>query len=109
MAIADLITMDHEQIDESKPLRLFDPNETWKTMKVTNYRVKELLVPVFVDGKQVYDLPDVDAIQRHCAEDLATFWEAYRRLYNPHVYKVDLSQEVYDTKQALLKAAKGID
>ncbi len=109
MAIADLITMDYEQIDESKPLRLFDPNETWKTMKVTNYRVKELLVPVFVDGKQVYDLPDVDAIQRHCAEDLATFWEAYRRLYNPHVYKVDLSQEVYDTKQALLKAAKGID
>ena len=78
-------------------------------MKVTNYRVKELLVPVFVDGKQVYDLPDVDAIQRHCAEGPCHLLEAYRRLYNPHVYKVDLSQEVYDTKQALLKAAKGID
>ncbi|MGI6192704.1 MAG: nicotinate phosphoribosyltransferase [Christensenellales bacterium] len=105
MAIADLIMLDHETIDTSKPLRIFDPVETWKTMKITNYTVKELLVPIFVDGRQVYESPDVHAIQKNAVKDLSTFWEAYRRLYNPHVYKVDLSQELYDTKQEMIKKA----
>jgi nicotinate phosphoribosyltransferase len=105
MAIADLIMLDHETIDTSKPLRIFDPVETWKTMKITNYTVKELLVPIFVDGRQVYESPDIHAIQKNAVKDLSTFWEAYRRLYNPHVYKVDLSQELYDTKQEMIKKA----
>lgn len=102
-AIADLITLEHETIDESKPLRIFDPVETWKTMKITNYRLRELLVPIFVDGKQVYECPDIHEIQRYAAKELSTFWEAYRRLYNPHVYKVDLSDELYALKQELLR------
>lgn len=105
MSIADLIMLDHEIIDTTKPLRIFDPVETWKTMKITNYTLRELLVPIFVDGKQVYQSPDVREIQKYATRDLSTFWEAYRRLYNPHVYKVDLSQELYDTKQELIKKA----
>ncbi len=105
MAIADLIMLDHETIDTTQPLRIFDPVETWKTMKITNYALKELLVPIFVDGKQVYQSPDVHEIQKYAGRDLSTFWEAYRRLYNPHVYKVDLSQELYDTKQKMIQNA----
>jgi nicotinate phosphoribosyltransferase len=97
--------LDHETIDAGKPLRIFDPVETWKTMKINNYTTRDLLIPVFVDGKQVYKSPDVHEIQMSAAKDLATFWEAYRRLYNPHVYKVDLSQELYDIKQELIKNA----
>jgi len=109
MSIADLIMLDHETIDTTKPLRIFDPVETWKTMKITNYTLRDLLVPVFVNGEQVYQSPDVREIQKYATRDLSTFWEAYRRLYNPHVYKVDLSQELYDTKQELIKKAVKLD
>ncbi len=107
-AIADLMMLNDEEIDESKPLRLFDPNQTWKSMIVTNYTARELLVPVFIDGKQVYDSPDVMEIQKYAKSELSSLWEEYKRLLNPHVYKVDLSDRLYKLKNSLLEhAVKG--
>ena len=31
------------------------------------------------------------------------FWEEYKRLINPHVYKVDLSDGLYDLKKELME------
>ena len=31
-----------------------------------------------------------------------SFWDEYKRLVRPHIYKVDLSQKLYDLKQQLL-------
>ena len=42
MAIADLITTYDETIDESKPLTLFHPVETWKEYEVENFRAEKL-------------------------------------------------------------------
>lgn len=102
-AIADLMTLADETIDTQQPLRLFDPEQTWKTMVVTDFTARELLVPVFVDGELVYDLPDVHAIQEYAKKELASMWEEYKRLLNPHTYKVDLSDRLYDLKQRLLR------
>ena len=103
MAVADLIALDHERFDPAQPLTLFDPVDTWKTMTLANYTMKKLLVPVFVEGEQVYQSPSLLEIQAHCREDLATFWDQYKRLLNPHRYKVDLSDELWMLKQSMLK------
>ena len=103
MAVADLIALDHERFDPAQPLTLFDPVDTWKTMTLANYTMKKLLVPVFVAGEQVYQSPSLLEIQAHCREDLATFWDQYKRLLNPHRYKVDLSDELWMLKQSMLK------
>ncbi len=58
-AIADLITMNDEKIDESKPLEIFNPLFTWKKKKIKDYYVEELLVKIFDKGKQTYESPDV--------------------------------------------------
>ncbi len=102
-AIADLITLEDETIDESVPLRIFDPVQTWKSMRITDFTARELLVPIFIDGKQVYESPDVMEIQRYAQQELNTMWEEYKRLLNPHVYKVDLSDKLYDLKQKLIR------
>ncbi len=102
-AIADLMTLDDEVIDESKPLRIFDPAQTWKSMVVTDFTARELLVPIFLDGKQVYQSPDIKQIQAYAKQELSTMWEEYKRLLNPHVYKVDLSDRLYNLKQSLLE------
>ena len=102
-AIADYITVYDEKVDESKPLMLFDPIYTWKKQEITDYTAKELLVPIFRDGKRVYDLPSVEDIRTSCAAQVDNLWDEVRRFENPHRYYVDLSQKLWDLKQTLLE------
>lgn len=103
MAVADLIALDHETYDESQPLTIYDPVNTWKSMTLTNYTMKELHVPLFKGGKRVYQSPSLMDIQKHCREDLATFWDQYKRLLNPHRYKVDLSDSLWMLKNSMIQ------
>lgn len=102
-AIADLIMLDDEVIDENQPIVIFHPVDTWKRMRLTNYHAKELLIPVYIDGKQVYNSPPLMDIQQYAKEDLSTFWDEIKRLINPQEYKVDLSYKLYDLKKSLLE------
>src|SRR5690554_54409 len=101
-AIADLICVYDEVIDETKPLEIFDPNATWKRQTLTNYYLEELLTPIFKDGKLVYDKPNVHEIRLYCKEQLDHIWDEVKRFESPHKYYVDLSQKLWDTKHDLL-------
>lgn len=103
-AIADLITLADEQIDENAPYELFDPNFTWKRKTVSNFYVRELLEPLFVKGECVYKYPNLKAIRSYCKEQVETLWDEVTRFENPHNYYVDLSQKLWDEKQRLLAA-----
>ncbi|NLC44524.1 MAG: nicotinate phosphoribosyltransferase [Clostridiales bacterium] len=102
-AVADLVMLEEESIDTEKPLTIFDPLATWKRMTINNFTIKELLVPIYKNGELIYETPLLMDIQAYAKEELDTFWDEYKRLNNPHVYKVDLSQKLYDLKQQLLK------
>lgn len=102
MTLADLIALDDETIDETKPLRIVHPEQRYKTKLLTNFSVREMLVPLFVNGEQVYASPAVSEIQAYSRRELATFWEESKRLLNPHEYKVDLSDKLYELKQKLI-------
>lgn len=106
-AIADLISLNDETVDETKPLRIFDPVQTYKSMTLTNFTARELLVPIFVGGKQVYDLPDVKQICAYARTEIDSMWDEYKRLLMPHTYKVDLSDALYDLKKGLLHDVAG--
>ena len=101
-AIADLLCLHDETVDDSTPLTIFDPNFTWKRQTLTNFTAKELLQPVFVDGKCVYPRYHVEEIRSYCAEQMDTLWDEVKRLDNPHRYYVDLSQKLWDLKHKLL-------
>ena len=102
-AVADLIALAHETYDTDKPLTIYDPVNTWKSMTLTNYTMKELQVKVFDQGKRVYDSPSLNEIQKHCEEEMSTFWSQYKRLLNPHRYKVDLSDSLWMLKNSMLQ------
>ena len=102
-AIADLLTVYDEKIDEEKPLELFDPQDTWKRKTVVNYTARELLVPVFKDGKLVYKSPEISEIRDYCREQMGTLWEEVTRFENPHRYYVDLSEKLWKIKMQLLE------
>ena len=101
-AAADLIALADESFDTTKPLTIFHPVETWKKKTFTNYTLKRLPVQVFDKGKRVYELPDLGSIVKYAEKAKGEFWEEYKRLINPHVYKVDLSDGLYDLKKELM-------
>ncbi|MDE7362999.1 MAG: nicotinate phosphoribosyltransferase [Oscillospiraceae bacterium] len=101
-AAADLLCVHDEKIDETKPLEIFDPDFTWKRKTLIDFTAKELQVPIFLNGKRVYDSPPIGEIRAYCAEQLDTLWESVLRFENPHTYYVDLSQKLWDIKQKLL-------
>lgn len=102
-ALADLIALDDEDFSSGEPIEIFDPKNTWKRMKLCDYRVRKLLVPVFEDGKLVYQSPALPDIAAYAKAEMDTFWDEYKRLTRPHLYKVDLSQKLYDLKIKLLE------
>lgn len=107
MAIADLIALEEETLDETKPLRIFDPEHSYKNMLVEQFTARELLVPVFREGRQVYTSPSVAEIRAYARRELDTMWDEYRRLMQPHIYKVDLSDRLYDLKKRLIREHTG--
>lgn len=101
-AMADLITVYDEHIDETQPLVLFDPEHTWKRKTVTSYRAVELQKPVFINGKCVYPRYTTDQIRDYCAAQLELQWDEVKRFENPHNYYVDLSEKLWNIKNELL-------
>ena len=101
-AEADLIALRGEKINFSEPLTLYHPIERWKKITFENYTARELPVQIIRNGKLVYDMPDLKDIRKYAAEEMDSFWDEYKRLDQPHVYKVDLSDELYALKSDML-------
>lgn len=105
-ALADLICVHDEQVTDTEPLTLFDPDYIWKKKTFTDFTIKELQVPVILNGKTVYERPSIDEIQSYCLSQIDLLWDEVKRFENPHTYYVDLSQRLWDIKQKLLEENK---
>ncbi|MCQ2433885.1 MAG: nicotinate phosphoribosyltransferase [Oscillospiraceae bacterium] len=102
MAIADVITLADEVIDDTQPYVIFDPEFTYKRKKLENFTAKRLQVPVFEKGVCVYDCPSIQEIRSFCEEQMATIWDEVKRFENPHAYYVDLSEPLWKLKREML-------
>ena len=105
--IADLIALYDEEFDFTKPITLFDPVYTWKKKTFENYRVEEILKPIYEKGKLVYRTPTVMESKKYCAEQVGRLWDEVKRFENPQTYYVDLSQKLWNVKHSLLSAGSG--
>lgn len=102
-AEADLIMLMDEVIDDSKPLTITHPIETWKKITFTNYTVKTITEKIVENGKLVYQMPKLKDIKNYAKEEMQTFWDEYLRLDTPHIYKVDLSDKLLKLKTDMLE------
>ena len=102
-AEADYITLYDELVDDTEPLRLFDPEATWKWKTLESYRAEPLLRAVYRKGQLVYQRPSLQEIQRYCEQQVNTLWDSVKRFENPHNYYVDLSLKLWTIKEELLR------
>ena len=107
-AEADLIALRGEDIDFTQPLTLYHPIERWKKTTFTDYEVRELPVCVVKGGKLNVEMPKVKDVAKYAKSEMESFWDEYKRIDQPQIYKVDLSDGLYELKHTMLeKIRKG--
>ncbi|MBE2896408.1 nicotinate phosphoribosyltransferase [Pasteurellaceae bacterium HPA106] len=107
MAIADLVTLRDEVIDENAPYILFDPLNPWKKKRITHFTAKPMLQCVWREGKRVGTINTLEQARLQAKADLHSLWDEVKRLENPHGYYVDLSQALWQLKQDLIEQHTG--
>ena len=106
-AIADVITLHDETIDDSQPYELFDPEYPWKRKTVSGFRAEKRLQTWMEAGARSIAMPSLEDVRAHCQHEQQTLWDEIRRLENPHGYYVDLSQALWQLKQDLIREHAG--
>ena len=106
--IADLLSMEGEQVEAGRDYRFYHPRYPYKYIDVTGVKkVEPLLLPVMRGGKIVTEFPDLQALQGRTRANLRALDATYRRILNPHVYKVSLSEALKDLKYRLIAEYAG--
>jgi nicotinate phosphoribosyltransferase len=100
--------------DESSPcdgqMTIVDPLDMTRRRAMPDGAASEdLLVPIFRAGRQVYDLPDLTAVRRRAAEQLASFPGGVKRFVNPHEYFVGLERGLHEHKTRLVLKERGVE
>lgn len=101
-AVADVITLADESIDDSKPYTIFDPEQTYKKTTLTDFTAKRLRVKIFENGRCIYKSPSIEEIKAFCKEQVSLLWDEVKRFENPHEYYVDLSEPLWTLKNDLI-------
>lgn len=108
MAGADILALENEVIEAGKEYVFHHPMVDYRQFPYTAARVEPLLIKRLENGKPVYPLlPDNQQIvisQNTMKTQLETFDESYKRILNPHVYKVSLSENLTALKKMFIEA-----
>jgi nicotinate phosphoribosyltransferase len=107
-ATADLLTLEEEAPAQMERLLLRDPVEHAKYRTLAQSaisKIEPLLVEILREGKLIYALPTLEQMRAQRVDDVSALDPGIRRLVNPHVYHVSLSQKLWDLKQELIEAA----
>ena len=102
----DYITLESENPQEEKRIKMFHPVHTFVSKFVTNFEAKELHTTIFENGRQVYEVPTIEEIRRFVTENLELLWDEYKRHRNPEEYPVDLSQTCWNNKMRNIEKVK---
>jgi nicotinate phosphoribosyltransferase len=111
-ATADLVAIEGEDPRAMEGIMLRHPTDHTKYRTLNRERQSEiepLLVDVLREGKRVYDLPSIEEMRARRVADVERLDPGVRRLMNPHIYHVSLSQSLWDLKQELIERTVGAD
>ena len=98
----DYITYDGVDANELTEIKMFHPTYTYIKKTVRDFDAIPLLVDIFKDGKQVYELPALMDIQAYARKEFDKLWDEYKRVLNPQHYPVDLAKDVWQDKMDLI-------
>jgi nicotinate phosphoribosyltransferase len=105
-ATADLIALHDERVEGYDPLVMRHPSLASMQRSLEKEKIsmiEPLLLPVYQQGKQVYQTPSIDEMRSQRQRDLSKLDPGVCRLVNPHIYHVSVTQKLWDMKQGLIQ------
>ncbi len=102
----DYICLESEHPETEERLKMFHPTHTYISKFVTNFTAVDIHQDIFVNGKLVYETPDIFTMQKYSEEMIEIIWDEYKCSLNPKEYPVDLSPLCWENKMNLLEKVK---
>lgn len=102
MMTADVVALHDEAINDNEPYGIFHPTHTWQESVIEDYTAKDLLVPIFVNGQLVYDIPTLEQVRTYSLQQKQMISQEIQRLVNPDMYPVRLSSKLWHKKEELI-------
>lgn len=102
--IGDLLAHVDEPLPQGRKVTAHHPMYDYmKKIYKPPYRAQELMMPIFLDGRQVYSPPPLEHSRQIAFTQTGQLEPEFKRFSNPHIYKVSLSEKLYRIKKSLLK------
>jgi nicotinate phosphoribosyltransferase len=107
-ATADLLALQDEEVPAFDTIILRHPSDITKqrTVQKEEVTLEQLHVDIMDEGRLVYDWPSLEVIREIRRADVAQLDPGVRRLIQPHIYHVSLSQALWELKYNLIAAAR---
>ncbi|RLC63660.1 MAG: nicotinate phosphoribosyltransferase [Chloroflexota bacterium] len=108
-ATADLLSLDDEDPRQMERILLHHPTEhtTYRTLDRDEVsEIEPLLVDVLKEGELVYDFPPIEEMRERRRTDMERLDPGVKRLVNPHIYHVSLTERLWNLKQELIRAVR---
>ena len=101
-AKADILALEDEEILEGKEERFYHPSIDYRQFSFKPAKVVPLLKKVMEKGSRLEPKPDPAVCIRRAREtvkkQLAYLDSTYKRILNPHIYKVSITEKLKDLK-----------
>lgn len=107
-AMADVIAIHNQEVD-TKKLVLYSTTNPLDSKTIEDFELVELQKPIFVDGKLVYNDPNIFEKQVYCEEQMSKIYPETKRIEMPQTYHVSGTVEFKNLKEGLiLNIKKGL-
>ncbi|MFW5683806.1 MAG: nicotinate phosphoribosyltransferase [Spirochaetota bacterium] len=101
--LADLIALDSESVSEGERYTFNHPDLSARKFEMAHYgSIEPMLALKMTGGRRMEPVKPLTELQQHCIASLEEFDETYKRIINPHIYKVSLSNELAAMKRELI-------
>ena len=108
--LADLITLDEETLTPGQPFTFHHPLGDYRSFTLDDYGAMSPLLGLKVRAGLIdCAFPPLPEVQARAGREIDLLDDTYKRLINPHVYRVSLSDTLNDLKSRLIREnlAKG--
>jgi len=100
---ADVISLQEEKLEAGCNYTFYHPDHEWQSFSFTPHKVEALLIEIIKDGNIIENEPALQEIKGRAMEELKKLDATYKRLLNPHIYKVSLTEKAKNLKMKTLK------
>ena len=107
MACADILALEDETLEIGKEYRYYHPMVDYRQFSFKAARIEPLLKKRISNGERVEArLPDSEQLRlshQNMQKQLETLDESYKRILNPHIYKVSITEKLKDLKMKFIQ------